>query len=78
MKKVKESIIDRLTKNGKPSVSECISLGKELINDWQWAHVCLDERLQDKYCQQRQELEWWILENLSENEICDYYNGINE
>lgn len=57
------------------TLKEYIEKGKQLIADWQWAYVCQDRVLMDKFVKERQEMEMEIIE-IGEDFACEYFEGI--
>ena len=68
-----ESFSNTIRAGGTPSLEDCVDLGRGLIGNWEWAHVFFDDNLADKYARQKKELDLWVIDNLSEDDACEYF-----
>ena len=59
------------------NLKDCITKGKTLIEDYQWAMVSMDEKLMDKYCAEKTQLDIWLMNHLSEDEACEYFRALD-
>ena len=57
------------------TLEEYIEKGKQLIAYWQWAYVCQDKILMDKYVEERRIMELEIIEK-GEDLACEYFERI--
>lgn len=57
-------------------LKDYIEKGKSLIADYQWAMVCMDLALMEKFAAERQQLEMEVLSK-GEDFYYEYYMGIN-
>ena len=62
--------------NKKLTLEQAVEHGKKLIADWQWAYVCQDRVLMDKYCHERARFEGMLGREYGEDFACDYYNAL--
>ena len=60
------------------TLHQCIERGKQLIADYQWAYVCQDSVLMEKYARERAEFELSLEDKYGEDFACDYFNGLYE
>lgn len=52
---------------------DCAKWGKELGEDCQYAIVCMDSTMYGIYAQMKRRLDYWVIENLSEDDACSYF-----
>lgn len=58
------------------NLKQCIEKGKQLIADYQWAYVCQDKALMEKYARERAEFELSLEDKYGEDFACDYFSGL--
>lgn len=60
------------------TLSEAIEFGKQLIADWQWAYICQDKALMEKYCEERAAFEISLIRDYGEDFATEYFTSLQE
>lgn len=68
-------IVNGITK--RQSWNYYADLGKRIIEEYQIARIKMDKKLADKCVKARQELELWLMDNIDEDSVVEYYNALN-
>ena len=59
------------------TIKEAIERGNQIIADWQWACVCQDQILMDKYSKERAAFESSLIRDYDEDFVCEYFNALD-
>lgn len=59
------------------TIKEAIEKGKQIIADWQWAYVCQDQILMDKFSKERVAFENSLMRDYDEDFVCEYFSALD-
>lgn len=59
------------------SIQEYIKKAKDICYDYQYALVCMDEKLMEKYAKQKQDLDLEVMEKFNEDLVCEYFMALD-
>lgn len=79
MKRMDDEFEDRMSeiKASGSDWKDYAKYGKELADEAMHWRVCLDVVLANKSCELKQRLDSWIIDNLSEDDACQYFRYLD-